>query len=854
MWVDRLRLVLADLWLMLPITRHLSILRWYHVCFTYNELDHQVSSYLDGHLQYQVKVELDKVIQVDEVSLGRAKDWRYLTYVGDLTQVNMWRRSMNEEEIEKIAKCETDPQGDFISWERDLLQQNLTQEYMVLEQLCRNGTDPFYFWFPWVPHGTAQYVCEALGSHLPQPTTEHEIKTLHNLTTQLWSDDNRFRNIWTPIDDQENEGVWRSRVSSFTDISPLWSKGEPNGLEYENCVYIGSKLMDDVNCFETLALAACRFEEQRVFTLRGICEKKSEKNSFLAWQDELGVLVFKGFNKGQIVKNNNSWVWMDTSSNTTLARIEDVKHDFPMGRHWWSLETHMCEQKPGTLRQLTLSSCPDNHFTCDDATCIPLEYYCDNKYDCIDNSDETDCQMIVFPDNYQKDVSPRPRGIHKDSVPITVEFLIESISVDTEGMAMKLSFEILLTWTDERLQYQNLKEDESLNKLPMSTIHKLWAPLLRFVNTDGNHHTQVDQYTAAHVKRLCSYNRMNDSAAAEVKVYGGECNTITFQRRYNMNFSCVFKLLLYPFDAQRCEARLRIISASTTYLKFHPHNSSVHYTGSPFLLEYEVKSFFLQDYEVDSFFLMEYEVDSFFLMEYEVDSFFLMEYEVDSFFLMEYEVDSFFLMEYEVDSFFLMEYEVDSFFLMEYEVDSFFMMEYEVGRLNLHYENSGTFSEVWIQVPLARLCGYALLNIYTPSFIFLAISYVTLFFSVSMFDVRVMAALTVLLVMATLFTQTQSSLPKTSYIKMVDVWLLACIGIVFVVVIFHASIDYYVRQQDPQGKTGHPIVRPTRNKWTSNMKDDPKWKMKRLILTSRLTIPAVAFVFSVLYCVYILYG
>ncbi|XP_042228343.1 uncharacterized protein LOC121870578 [Homarus americanus] len=637
--------------------------RWYHVCFTYNELDHQVSSYLDGHLQYQVKVELDKVIQVDEVSLGRAKDWRYLTYVGDLTQVNMWRRSMNEEEIEKIAKCETDPQGDFISWERDLLQQNLTQEYMVLEQLCRNGTDPFYFWFPWVPHGTAQYVCEALGSHLPQPTTEHEIKTLHNLTTQLWSDDNRFRNIWTPIDDQENEGVWRSRVSSFTDISPLWSKGEPNGLEYENCVYIGSKLMDDVNCFETLALAACRFEEQRVFTLRGICEKKSEKNSFLAWQDELGVLVFKGFNKGQIVKNNNSWVWMDTSSNTTLARIEDVKHDFPMGRHWWSLETHMCEQKPGTLRQLTLSSCPDNHFTCDDATCIPLEYYCDNKYDCIDNSDETDCQMIVFPDNYQKDVSPRPRGIHKDSVPITVEFLIESISVDTEGMAMKLSFEILLTWTDERLQYQNLKEDESLNKLPMSTIHKLWAPLLRFVNTDGNHHTQVDQYTAAHVKRLCSYNRMNDSAAAEVKVYGGECNTITFQRRYNMNFSCVFKLLLYPFDAQRCEARLRIISASTTYLKFHPHNSSVHYTGSPFLLEYEV------------------------------------------------------------------------------------------GRLNLHYENSGTFSEVWIQVPLARLCGYALLNIYTPSFIFLAISYVTLFFSVSMFDVRVMAALTVLLVMATLFTQ-----------------------------------------------------------------------------------------------------
>lgn len=55
-----------------------------------------------------------------------------------------------------------------------------------------------------------------------------------------------------------------------------------------------------------------------------------------------------------------------------------------------------------------------------------------------------------------------------------------------------------------------------------------------------------------------------------------------------------------------------------------------------------------------------------------------------------------------------------------------------------------------------------------------------------------MTALTSLLVLATLFTQVSASLPKTSYFKMVDIWLLFCIIIIFFIIIFHTIIDLHV--------------------------------------------------------------
>ncbi|XP_063586487.1 glycine receptor subunit alpha-2-like [Penaeus indicus] len=81
------------------------------------------------------------------------------------------------------------------------------------------------------------------------------------------------------------------------------------------------------------------------------------------------------------------------------------------------------------------------------------------------------------------------------------------------------------------------------------------------------------------------------------------------------------------------------------------------------------------------------------------------------------------------------------------------------------------------------------MNVYIPSTLLLIVSYVTLYFRVGIFQARVLGSLTAMLVMATLFTQASSHLPKTSYFKMVDVWLLTCIVVIFIVIVFHVMID-----------------------------------------------------------------
>lgn len=77
----------------------------------------------------------------------------------------------------------------------------------------------------------------------------------------------------------------------------------------------------------------------------------------------------------------------------------------------------------------------------------------------------------------------------------------------------------------------------------------------------------------------------------------------------------------------------------------------------------------------------------------------------------------------------------------------------QVEPLTLVHGGDDQFSEVKVKVPLTRRYGYAVLNIYLPTLVLLIVSYVTLFIRPAVFDVRMMSALTVQLVIATLFSQ-----------------------------------------------------------------------------------------------------
>ena len=59
------------------------------------------------------------------------------------------------------------------------------------------------------------------------------------------------------------------------------------------------------------------------------------------------------------------------------------------------------------------------------------------------------------------------------------------------------------------------------------------------------------------------------------------------------------------------------------------------------------------------------------------------------------------------------------------------------------------------------------------------------------FDVIVTVNVTLLLVLSTLFISVLDSMPRTSYVKMIDIWLIFCLLIPLAEVLFHAMVDQY---------------------------------------------------------------
>ncbi|KAF2345820.1 Neurotransmitter-gated ion-channel transmembrane domain, partial [Trinorchestia longiramus] len=83
-----------------------------------------------------------------------------------------------------------------------------------------------------------------------------------------------------------------------------------------------------------------------------------------------------------------------------------------------------------------------------------------------------------------------------------------------------------------------------------------------------------------------------------------------------------------------------------------------------------------------------------------------------------------------------------------------------------------------------------------------------------------------------------SSLPKTSYFKMVDVWLLFCIGMIFIIIIFHAIIDRAFPETDQlMGETENPPIVFTRVTPKLLEQSKPQFRRNRiqkLILGSKI--------------------
>ncbi|KAL7634846.1 UNVERIFIED_CONTAM: hypothetical protein RMT77_015223 [Armadillidium vulgare] len=131
------------------------------------------------------------------------------------------------------------------------------------------------------------------------------------------------------------------------------------------------------------------------------------------------------------------------------------------------------------------------------------------------------------------------------------------------------------------------------------------------------------------------------------------------------------------------------------------------------------------------------------------------------------------------------------------------LREYKLVNISLERDDVRNISAYRITLYLNHFSSFYVFNTYIPTLLIILICYSTFFFHIDDFGDRVMVSLTVLLVIATLFTQTTASSPTTSYLKLLDVWFFSCILINFIIIILLVSINFVrLREQEDQEING----------------------------------------------------
>ena len=172
-----------------------------------------------------------------------------------------------------------------------------------------------------------------------------------------------------------------------------------------------------------------------------------------------------------------------------------------------------------------------------------MEERCNQIMNCKDKSDEKSCKLIVFEENYNKNVPPFTISNKDQSlVPakVTVSTQLENVLAISEfSHTIDLKLSISLEWYENRVVYYNLKSKEALNiptksEVPYSKsnifivhvclyfnhiqIERVWIPHIIFKNTDTNEAITLETKTKVSITKEGNFTKSGPEFADEVKV------------------------------------------------------------------------------------------------------------------------------------------------------------------------------------------------------------------------------------------------------------------------------------------------------------------------------------------------
>ena len=147
-----------------------------------------------------------------------------------------------------------------------------------------------------------------------------------------------------------------------------------------------------------------------------------------------------------------------------------------------------------------------------------------------------------------------------------------------------------MRWLDQRLKWQNLKQDTNMNILNKQESSMIWFPEVIFVNNNNVQRITRDDKSTIVVEKygVGVANLFSDLHNAEI--FKGGDNSIRYNQISSINLSCDFKLSTYPFDTQQCTIQLSVPRNHKDWVEVRA--KSMMYTGQTELQQFSVdKSF-----------------------------------------------------------------------------------------------------------------------------------------------------------------------------------------------------------------------------------------------------------------------
>jgi len=151
--------------------------------------------------------------------------------------------------------------------------------------------------------------------------------------------------------------------------------------------------------------------------------------------------------------------------------------------------------------------------------------------------------------------------------------------------------------------------------------------------------------------------------------------------------------------------------------------------------------------------------------------------------------------------------------------------EFEIGQVTANTsfdETSTTFS---FTIAMERLCINQMITAVFPTLMMWFLAYFTLFIKVDDFNERIMVAVTALLVLASLLSAINSSLPTTAYFKFIDLWFLWYTTNIFAISVFHIMLHMDENVKNGNSLSSNAKVRTLKRRNGGKMNAHHKKKM-----------------------------